>query len=80
MIVIKKKEIDFFRKFVVYNWFQPKIILMFEKYLFSGYSKWQQIKHNDPGLNRGLSLKFWWLRSVKHVKFTKESVHRKTIS
>ena len=25
-----------------------------------------------PGLNRGLSSNFWWLKSANHVKFTEE--------
>ena len=29
---------------------------------------------STPGLNRGLSSNFWWLRSISHVKFTEEGV------
>ena len=39
-----------------------------------GYSKWWQIKQSPPGLNRGLSSNFWWLRSAHHEKFTEECV------
>ena len=35
--------------------------------------------HSAPGLNRGLSSNFWWLRCANHVKFTKEcDVYRET--
>ena len=27
-----------------------------------------------PGLNRGLSLNFWWLNNANNVKFTKDCV------
>ena len=30
--------------------------------------------HSAPSLNRSLSLKFWWLRSANHVKFTEKCV------
>ena len=31
-------------------------------------------KQSAPALSRGLSLNFWWLRSVSHIRFTKEYV------
>ena len=52
--------------------FTAKIIFIFQKYLFSGYSKKWHIKQSDPDLNRGLSSNLWWLRSANHVKFTQE--------
>ena len=42
--------------------------------MFLGYSKWWQIKRNIPGLNGDLSINFWWLKGINHVKFTEESV------
>ena len=36
--------------------------LVYDKYLFSVYSKWKQIKQIAPDLNRGLSSNFCWLR------------------
>ena len=39
--------------------FYSKIISISQKYLFWGYSKWQQIKQSAPGLNQGLSWKFF---------------------
>ena len=44
------------------------------KYFFWGYSKWRKIKQRSPGLNRGLSSDFCWLRTVNHVKFTERVV------
>ena len=49
--------------------FIAKIIFISPKYLFWGYSKWQQIKQSTVGLNRGLSWNIWWIRSANHVKF-----------
>ena len=45
------------------------VIGLSQKYLFSVYLKWSQAKKSTPGLNRGLSSNFWWLRSANHVKF-----------
>ena len=33
--------------------------------------------HSVPGLNRGLSSNFCWLRSANHVKFTEECFSEK---
>ena len=54
--------------------FIAKIILISQKYFFLGYSKQSQIKQNALDLNRGLSSKFWWLKSANHVKFAEECV------
>ena len=35
--------------------------------------KWQQIKQNNPSLDRALSSNFWWLKSANHIKFKKGS-------
>ena len=71
----RKKELEFF--FISVNstlFCIGDIILILQNnvQLFWGYSKWGQIKQNAPGLNRGLSSNFWWLRSANHVKFTEE--------
>ena len=76
--IFEKSKIIFFphkcKLCIVWNWFLAKIILILQKYLFWDYSKWQQIKQCVPGLNRGLCLSFWWLRSANHMKFTEECV------
>ena len=54
-------QIFFFHKcklWIVWNSFTVKIILISQKYLFWGYSKWQQIKQSAPGLNKSLFIKF----------------------
>ena len=56
------------------NWLRAKIILISQTYLFWCYSKWQQIKENAPGLNKGLSSNFCWLWNTNHVKSIKECV------
>ena len=45
------------------------IILILQKYLFWGYSKWQQIKQSAPGLKRGMTANFSLLKSTNHVEF-----------
>ena len=67
----------FFHKcklWIVWNWFIPKIILILQKYLFWGYSKWWQINQCAPGLNRGLLSNLWRPRSANHVIFAEECV------
>ena len=32
------------------------------------------VKQRATGFDRGLSSKFWWLKSANHVKFTEECV------
>ena len=59
---------------VVWNWFVPKISLIPQKYLFCNHLKSWPIKQNAPGLNRGLSSNFYWLRSANHMKFPEECV------
>ena len=79
--LVKAKQI-FFSKFFshkrescfVWNCFITKMILISQKYLFWGYLKWLPIRQSAPGLNKGLSSNFWWLRTVNHVKFTEECV------
>ena len=66
---------NFFQKYklcFVWNWFIAKIILILQKYLFCGYSKWQQIGVILAWT--GLSSNFWWVRSANHGKFTEECV------
>ena len=78
----KKSKILFFQRnffhkcklWFLWNWFIVKVISIEQKYFFWGYLKWQQIKQSVPGLNRGLSLNFWWLKSANHMKFTAEGM------
>ena len=79
--LLEKSKVIFFLNFfllckpcIVWNWFIANIILISTKYLFSGNSKWRQMKPSAPGLNRGMSLNFWWLASANYLKFTEEWV------
>ena len=63
-----------FKHWIIWNCYIANIILLSLKYLFWGYSKWPQIKQSVPGLNRGLSIIFLFLRSAIHPKFTKDYV------
>ena len=56
----------------VWNRFVAKIILITQKYLFGGYSKWLKLNHTASLLNRGLSFQIWYPRNANHVKFTVE--------
>ena len=63
---LKKKQNNFFLNFfhkrklcIVWNLLIAKIILIWQKYLFWGYSKWRQ---SAPSLNNGLLGNVWWLR------------------
>ena len=69
--------IFFFKKCklcIDWNWFIAKITLISQKYLFWGYSKWQQIKKSTRGLNRELSSNFYWLRIANHGNLTEDWV------
>ena len=65
----KTKYIYFFRNFYInVNSTLFGIILISKKHLLWGFSKWPPFKQSVPGLNRDMSLNFYWLRSANHMK------------
>ena len=50
------------------------VILIYQKYLFCVYSKWQQIRVLQARIK--VCNLLWWLRSVNHVRFIEECVWR----
>ena len=70
-IFLKQEKFSHICKLCTVFEFIAKIIFNPRK-IFVLCSKWRQIKKSAPGLSRGLSSNFWWLRIEQHERFIDE--------
>ena len=75
-VILKKIKSFFFSEFFSINVYSALFgigftekNLFWPKYLFSGYSKWWQIKQNATSLNRDVLSNFSWMKNANHMKY-----------